>query len=627
MLSSFIALLLIISKYQVQSQNGDVCIWGRRGWYSVLNGAYTYRGLYNDAPWYSKNIHPSWGQHGFNNVTYLWRNNRNYTLSDYPPSSTSNIYHAFCQSSSLHVYDCDRNWRFTDSMTNDMGMFAQNGSCPFWDCDQIITSGITFTWAIKCEGPFDVQIAPNAWTNSASTDEYWYFHTTTFQWVCAASYDLQPWSSLWEWTDPGWHYVSKGSTIWLNFTNFQNDSQHLQQIDCIMNPTLSPTNNPTVSTNYPSITPTSHPSIVPTIHPTLLPSSDPTLTPTLYPTNTPSDTPSDDPTILPTDVPTLIPTSIPTHTPTLIPTAIPSDNPTLIPTHDPSRSPFSTQVLTTTENTASTSLSTDIAETAGTLTITTRSDEIRTTFIPKHGSEHNKSDSTFWTIFSVFAVILSILIVSGCAMMIYRYRKGLKDDQESVYRINRDNASSIANPQIQLGATPAHRINRIQSLSYADDPKHDEFIQDTVDEVLPKIGIQVGDTNQNDDVKDDMDVVTDLPKTEGGETMGATARISGNLNNVEVQPCDTEGMQATGSEITEGQEGTTDNSVEEWITNKAKLPQYYHTFIENGYDTLEIIKEITDNNQLQEIGVLKKGHMMKLMIEINILKTEMDGNK
>eukprot|EP01083_Nonionella_stella_P093505 262083_1 len=289
MLSSFIALLLIISKYQVQSQNGDVCIWGRRGWYSVLNGAYTYRGLYNDAPWYSKNIHPSWGQHGFNNVTYLWRNNRNYTLSDYPPSSTSNIYHAFCQSASLHVYDCDRNWRFTDSMTNDMGMFAQNGSCPFWDCDQIITSGITFTWAIKCEGPFDVKIAPNVWRNSQSMDEYWYFHETTFQWVCAASYDLQPWSSLWEWSEPGWYDTSKGSTIWVNFTNYQNVS-HLQQVDCIIDPTVSPTNHPTfIPTTYP------------TKHPVVKPTNDPTLIPTTYPTNNP------------TSAPTYIPTSTPTR--------------------------------------------------------------------------------------------------------------------------------------------------------------------------------------------------------------------------------------------------------------------------------------------------------------------------
>jgi len=97
-------------------------------------------------------------------------------------------------------------------------------------------------------------------------------------------------------------------------------------------PTESPTDNPT---NVPSVPPTSKPSNAPTIYPTDrpsgLPTTDPTYTPTVDPTN--------QPTMVPTKSPTDRPTSRPTHQPTARPTRRPTRRPTARPTRRPIRPP------------------------------------------------------------------------------------------------------------------------------------------------------------------------------------------------------------------------------------------------------------------------------------------------
>eukprot|EP01083_Nonionella_stella_P050793 134999_1 len=59
--------------------------------------------------------------------------------------------------------------------------------------------------------------------------------------------------------------------------------------------------------------------------------------------------------------------------------------------------------------------------------------------------------------------------------------------------------------------------------------------------------------------------------------------------------------------------------VREWLTQKVKLPQYYDVLVNNGYDSLDIVQEITMTNELKEIGIVLKGHVLKLMTEIKRL--------
>ena len=59
--------------------------------------------------------------------------------------------------------------------------------------------------------------------------------------------------------------------------------------------------------------------------------------------------------------------------------------------------------------------------------------------------------------------------------------------------------------------------------------------------------------------------------------------------------------------------------VKSWLESTVSLPQYYETFIVNGYDTLEKIKLIENKKELQRMGIVLKGHQTKIMADVNRL--------
>eukprot|EP01083_Nonionella_stella_P017793 49858_1 len=57
-----------------------------------------------------------------------------------------------------------------------------------------------------------------------------------------------------------------------------------------------------------------------------------------------------------------------------------------------------------------------------------------------------------------------------------------------------------------------------------------------------------------------------------------------------------------------------------WVTEIVKLPEYYDVLVQNGFESLGIIKEVKDQNELAEIGIDLKGHRLKIMREIERLE-------
>ena len=53
---------------------------------------------------------------------------------------------------------------------------------------------------------------------------------------------------------------------------------------------------------------------------------------------------------------------------------------------------------------------------------------------------------------------------------------------------------------------------------------------------------------------------------------------------------------------------------------RLKLPQYSVLFMQNGYFSLEQICEITNKQQLRELGIQKTVHLCLIMSEIRKLK-------
>jgi len=65
-------------------------------------------------------------------------------------------------------------------------------------------------------------------------------------------------------------------------------------------------------------------------------------------------------------------------------------------------------------------------------------------------------------------------------------------------------------------------------------------------------------------------------------------------------------------------------AVRSWLQEEVRLPQYFDVFVSNGYETLGIIKEIVDENDLVEIGIMLKGHQKKILLEVQRLNGQRD---
>ena len=57
-----------------------------------------------------------------------------------------------------------------------------------------------------------------------------------------------------------------------------------------------------------------------------------------------------------------------------------------------------------------------------------------------------------------------------------------------------------------------------------------------------------------------------------------------------------------------------------WFIEKVKLPQYYEIFVENDLIDFEVVYKIT-KEELKDMGIVKVGHQMKILQEIEILAT------
>ncbi len=61
--------------------------------------------------------------------------------------------------------------------------------------------------------------------------------------------------------------------------------------------------------------------------------------------------------------------------------------------------------------------------------------------------------------------------------------------------------------------------------------------------------------------------------------------------------------------------------VEIWFEIVIKLPMYYGLFVSNGYDSMDIIKEIGNESELKDIGINNELHRIEIIKHIQNLNT------
>eukprot|EP01084_Bolivina_argentea_P201001 343620_1 len=111
--------------------------------------------------------------------------------------------------------------------------------------------------------------------------------------------------------------------------------------------------------------------------------------------------------------------------------------------------------------------------------------------------------------------------------------------------------------------------------------------------------------------------VADKPKT---NVMELQVPVAKNDDDEKDEPGAIIGDGGESFGITEGEDEGQRAELKEWMVEKVKLPQYYDVFVANGYETLDIVQDIADVNELKEIGITLKGHTLKLIKEVKRLK-------
>eukprot|EP01083_Nonionella_stella_P177361 623127_1 len=312
-----IFVFLSVLNFILNAQTQDVCFWGRSASTNAfLNGHYSYNGIHNGRPYYTKSLTGS--SCSMSSQLYLYFSGSMWAFTDTLGGTT---FWARCHSSGDPTITCTNQWLVPTEI--DPNVYLSYGSCPEWNCDEIIT-----TLSHPCQGSFTKQGA-NTWYDN-DTAHYWFFAEGFFDWVCAPSITYDPCGS-----NSFNAMTNLSGTGWIDFPTDHNNVElpffsppGTEIIVCLGMHSEAPTSAPT------SIT------VQPTHAPTAVPTSAPSMAPFAAPTRSPSPwCPTLNLTVIDHIVPSLAPTREPTpvrrrnllasRPPTATPTQLPTPNVTI----------------------------------------------------------------------------------------------------------------------------------------------------------------------------------------------------------------------------------------------------------------------------------------------------------
>eukprot|EP01084_Bolivina_argentea_P058568 106950_1 len=294
--------------------------------------------------------------------------------------------------------------------------------------------------------------------------------------------------------------------------------------------------------------------------------------PSLQPSHTPlalTNIPSQ-PTFMPLFTPSHTPFATPTNTPTSQPTFIPSFTPfqpiyTNAPTFQPIYSDFPS--FTPTQ-----------ADLSGSINhpLLTYSTEIEIKSIRKPETDN----SGLIVIYVLAALVLCCIIV----FIMFVVTRKIKDKN-----VSKSNETQLSNTgTVGMDMT---RVNSASSMKSSLDNKvkNDFNLQDNDVEISPGNEAQL----------------SNVTRVNSDSSMKSTL---GNEINVHVtQGGPTSMLQSDGI-----------NNLKNWLITIG-LPQYLEYFVSNGYESMEFVKEIVTEEQLYDIGIVKKDHQVKILAEIKRL--------
>eukprot|EP01083_Nonionella_stella_P154981 500000_1 len=295
---------------------------------------------------------------------------------------------------------------------------------------------------------------------------------------------------------------------------------------------------------------------------------DPTPAPTTYPTASPTKNPSTIPTSSPTNVPTSNPSTSPTWNPSIPPTSNPS-NPSNHPTNTPSNVPTSNPSHSPTLNP---SISPTLGPSNPPTFITLNPSDISTS-LPSNVPSSNPSNSP------------------------------------TTATRNPSNLPTLSPiPTSNPSHTPTEILIQITSTTSSDGRKKDVkpagsmFIHIS----LSVIGVCV------------LAIIVICIVWQRMRKKEAMANIE------KVEPKQTISMVSTEeTQPNVAMVETPRNKPEilSWLESKVGLPEHYQTFVNNGYESMDFVRQIADVSELQKMGIRSVEDQRCIMVEIQLLQS------
>eukprot|EP01083_Nonionella_stella_P168051 566249_1 len=661
----------------------NFCMWGRMDFPNkAINGLYQYGGIWNEHPYYKQL--DSGGKeclvfYIFWSETYT----RLIIHTSLDDQDSGGCCYARCTlfDDAHNPNECDNAWQVWDGSAwdSDSNVYSAIDACPSWQCDEVSIPSLcnhTACGINGCEGPFDEYIAPNVWKKNKGP--YWYFVPHDWTWVCAEKYPPdcdrstaigagvsygQPWTEL------------SGGSINLDFDLPDTKSY---TINCIRYPTENPTSQPTAT---PTTNPSSSPTPIPSTDPSMFPTNIPSIAPTNIPTHAPTINPTSSPTPIPTSGPTIDPSSFPTISPTYGPTTEPTYIPTSKPINSPAPTKpitaFPTSVLLTTDLLTTLEESTIITlytisieincddnesnecdvntkqleqrilialngdvelmhteivngEVVIQLSVTTEMDNVlQTNVMRDHIEAEIQDDTNFGDVEvevqrpnkqktgskSILDYLISLYLLVPitvvfvcviCGLFVLKKRHMKKTEQKILADAKTTDAKTqhiVHNDPVRNWIVNELGLGQYVELFITNGYEEMDVVMIMKEQDLQEIGIE----NQGHRAKimAEIEKLKDIPGA--NDQTGMTTR-NGEFIVDEVMD------DSVSSNHSDAEE------VKQWLADVVGLQQYFECFVYNGYDSLLFIKDISEESELQDIGISIARHQIHILAQIKLLK-------
>eukprot|EP01083_Nonionella_stella_P139304 424674_1 len=241
-------------------------------------------------------------------------------------------------------------------------------------------------------------------------------------------------------------------------------------------------------------------------------------------------------------------------------------------------------------------------------------------------------DTTSFWIKLLFAIILLFLVLAVVIMRIYKRKQDTLIDKQNMNRSVSlmNNAVDVVGNNVNVNVELQQQRQRVYSKSQHEDNNVNKMVNKK-DEIDENEGETAPPNAEIEEVEGVLSaVISHDARIDTANHPHQQSISSGNSDDIYSDRVAKHKSNSSNSDDVYGSRTTTrciDQHAlfKQWLAQKVRLPQYHDLLVQNGFETLELIMEISDIEELKIIGISKSGHVLKFHKEIQRLKETLNN--